>query len=679
MKLRGLVAVVVMSGVSYAAVVLPALSKGKEDWLTQEAFKRAQGQETEQEGSHSPGDGIPSFDGEEHEEPEVFTPGRKKTNALRFRSLSDEEWLSAEPQVIAPRKSAASEEDIFDPEPDQSVGKPKSPDDGFGTYEPPKLVPLNDPSLIAATLLDPMAAAVLRQLREGEAPAVTEQQRDVIISIYRFNNFKPLWITPQGISERAKSVLSVLAKAEEEGLNAENYAVPRLAAFSDDLSGMMTDLAALASLEIGLTAATVRYAEHLHSGRLVPKQLSGYYDLKPPVLNLAQLLYTLSTHAAPQDYLASLAPPHPAYGEMKAALAELRSNQSQEEPVPAGERVKRGERSSRVPIVRKRMLKHGYLTEDGALAWMLGHPADELDAVRDHELVLDKELSKALKAFQEERGIKQTGSIDEATVDALNTPAIEQNVAKLVLSMERMRWLPRQLGDRYILVNQPAFELHLVEGERVSWTTKVIIGKPETQTYVFSDQMETVVLNPYWNVPKSIVTQEMLPKLADDPYYLDDKRFEVLNTQGQRVSSASVDWWSYGDTVPFDVRQPPGNDNALGRIKFLFPNSHDIYMHDTPAKKLFAKTTRAFSHGCVRVEDPRRLAEYVLGWERSRIDEAIASGRNEPVKLTTPIPVHLNYFTAWPDANGRVAYHPDIYERDARLEEALGTLTVASN
>jgi L,D-transpeptidase YcbB len=191
--------------------------------------------------------------------------------------------------------------------------------------------------------------------------------------------------------------------------------------------------------------------------------------------------------------------------------------------------------------------------------------------------------------------------------------------------------------------------------------------------------METVVLNPYWNVPKSIVSHEMLPRLSEDPYYLDDNGYEVLDAQGQHISSAAVDWWSYGDVIPFDVRQPPGNENALGRIKFLFPNSHDIYMHDTPAKKLFAKATRAFSHGCIRVEDPRKLAEYVLGWDRSRIDEAIASGQNADVKLTTPLPVHLNYFTAWPDANGNIAYFTDIYKRDARLEKALSTVAVASN
>jgi len=292
---------------------------------------------------------------------------------------------------------------------------------------------------------------------------------------------------------------------------------------------------------------------------------------------------------------------------------------------------------------------------------------------------LDKELSKALKAFQQESGIKQTGSIDEATVDALNGPSKEQHLAKLILNMERLRWLPRELGSRHIFVNEAAFELQLVDGDRTTWSTKVIVGKPETQTYVFSDKMERVVLNPYWNVPKSIVAHEMLPHLTDDPYYLDDQGFEVLDAQGQHVSSAAVDWWSYGDTIPFDVRQPPGNDNALGRIKFLFPNSHDIYMHDTPTKKLFAKATRTFSHGCIRVEDPRKLAEYVLGWERSRIDEAIASGENAEVKLTTPIPVHLNYFTAWPDANGNIVYYPDNYKRDVRLEKALSTVTVASN
>jgi murein L,D-transpeptidase YcbB/YkuD len=339
--------------------------------------------------------------------------------------------------------------------------------------------------------------------------------------------------------------------------------------------------------------------------------------------------------------------------------------------------VKVGGRDARVPLVRARMVKLGFLSEENALAWMLGHSMDEAEDPASFELVLDKELSKAVRAFQESNGIEQTGHIDKATINALNGPSDEANLQKLVLNMERLRWLPRELGQRHILVNQAAFELQIIENRTIAWRTKVIVGKPETQTNVFSDLMETVVINPYWNVPKSILTHEMLPHLMENPYYLDDKGYEVVNVQGEIVSSGSVDWWSYGDKIPFDVRQPPGNGNALGNIKFLFPNKHNIYMHDTPHKKLFKEAARAFSHGCVRVEDPRTFAEHVLGWDRQRIDDMIASGENQEIKLENPVPVHLTYFTAWPDDSGAIRYFDDVYGRDQLLERALGTLTVA--
>jgi L,D-transpeptidase YcbB len=680
MKLPGFIAIALVGGISYVALVAPVTAKGKDSWLTEQAFKRAQQQDTEGEGDRS-GNNFSTFDNEPQssEEPQLFVPGRQKNRTFGFRSLSDEEWQSQEPQVFTPRKRAVSEDDAFDPEPDQSVGELKSPDAGFGTYQPPKRVALVNPNLDPEAPTDPLAQAVVEQLRQGNgAPNVTEQQRDMIIRFYRIAEFRPLWVTPQGIGDRAKLVLSQLAKAADDGLNPDDYLTPRLAAMGAGDS-QTNDIAALAALEIELTAATVKYAEHLYSGRIVPNRLSGYYDLTPPALNIVQLLYALSNEGSPQNYLASLAPPHPAYAVMKAELAKLRANGTVEDPVAEGERVNPGERDPRVPIVRERMVRRGYLSEEGALAWMLGHAADASMSVADYEMVLDEELSKALKALQKDAGIKQTGNMDEATVDALNGPSREQNVAKLVMNMERLRWLPRDLGRRHIMVNEAASELQLVDANNVTWSTKVIVGKPETQTYVFSDQMETVVFNPYWNVPKSIVAHEMLPRLSEDPYYLDDNGYEVLDIQGQRISSSAVDWWSYGEKIPFDVRQPPGNENALGRIKFLFPNSHDIYMHDTPAKKLFAKATRAFSHGCIRVENPQKLAEYVLGWDQSRIDEAIASGQNADVKLTAPLPVHLNYFTAWPDADGHITYYTDIYKRDARLEKALSTVTVASN
>jgi murein L,D-transpeptidase YcbB/YkuD len=581
--------------------------------------------------------------------------------------------------------------DNFDPEPDLTIvqGKPKSPDAGFATYRPVKLVSLSNPKLDASKPDNVLASTILHELRQPEsALRVTEQQRDAIIDFYRLNSFKPLWVTSEGLTEKARRALSLLARAEEEGLNPVDYLPPTLGAFTEDGSVFRGEVAPLARLDIAMTAMALRYAEHLHSGRIIPNKLSGYYDLTPPALPLADLLHELSYRVLPDLYLSSLAPAHPAYKVMKASLAELRAKvaKDEEEPVPAGERVRLGGRDARIPLIRARMVKLGFLTEEASLAWKKIKPqASELGAEMPKldeqalEKTLDKELSQALKAFQANHKIKQTGRLDKATVETLNTRAEKRNIQKLVMNMERLRWFPREPGRRHIFVNQAAFELRIMESDSVAWTTKVIVGKPETQTAVFSDEMETVVMNPYWGVPRSIIKYEMMPYLVNDPSYLDRKGFEVVNARGEVVSSTSVDWWAYGDKIPYDVRQPPGADNALGHIKFLFPNSHDIYMHDTPTRELFKERVRAFSHGCVRVENPREFAEHVLGWDRQQIDDLIASGRNQEFPLETRIPVHLNYFTAWPDPAGRIAFYNDIYNRDVRLEKALNTTAVAAN
>jgi murein L,D-transpeptidase YcbB/YkuD len=656
---------------------LPALAGGKDGSLTDGAFQRAQKNTF--------------YDSDFEEGPLPFLFERQPRIFERQQQLFE---------FRRPRKQAQGRRrnrlfhffENFDPEPDLSIvrGKPKSPDDGFGTYRPVKLVALSNPALTAPKPRQVLASTILNELRRPESPIrVTEQQRDAILSFYRLSNFSPLWVTSEGLTGKAKRTLALLANAEHDGLNAGDYLPPTLGSFNDDGSVFRGQVTPLAILDIGLTAMALRYAEHLHSGRIVPNKLSGYYDIEPPALQLGEVLYEMSYRVLPDLYLAQLASPHPAYRAMKASLAELRAKvaEDSEEPIPAGERVKLGARDARIPMVRDRMLKLGYLTEEAALAWKKIKPeADASETAKTEELdqhtlekTLDRELSKALKEFQSARGVKQTGRLDKATVDALNTRSDERNIQKLVMNMERMRWFPRDPGKRHIFVNQAAFELRIMDNGSITWRTKVIIGKPETQTSVFSDEMERVVVNPYWGVPKSIIKYEMLPYLVNDPSYLDRKGFEVVNSQGQVVSSSSVDWWAYGDRIPFDVRQPPGDENALGNIKFLFPNSHDIYMHDTPTKDLFAKSVRAFSHGCVRVEDPRKFAEYVLGWERERIDGLIATGQNKEFALKSHIPVHLNYFTAWPDASGKIAFYKDIYNRDARLEKALNTIAVAAN
>ena len=200
-----------------------------------------------------------------------------------------------------------------------------------------------------------------------------------------------------------------------------------------------------------------------------------------------------------------------------------------------------------------------------------------------------------------------------------------------------------------------------------------------TQTVAFSDELETVVFNPTWGVPQSIIYKEMLPKLRRDPGYFDRIGWKVVAPNGKVVKSRSVQWWKFGKKIPYSIIQPPSDDNALGEVKFLFPNKHNIYMHDTPLKKLFKEQVRAFSHGCIRVEDPRTLAEHVLGWDREKIDDMIASGANEEIKLDHPIPVHLTYFTAWLDESGKIVFYADTYKRDKRLDKALNSLAVALN
>jgi L,D-transpeptidase YcbB len=680
MRIDRIALIALLGTTSCGAFALDSLAKGKDNWLTQGAFKRAQ-----ERGLESGSEEWFPEEASEWDGVQIFAP--RKRRVYQFESELNFENGDPEPQIFTPRKrKRAAEFDEFDPEPDYSAiqGKPKSPDDGFSTYQPVKLVSLSDPNLRAPLLLlaNPLATAIFKELQRPAVPvSVTKRQRDAIIGFYRQNDFAPLWVTPTGTNGKARTILAHLAKAEDEGLNTQDYVTSALPGADHDASNIVRDIASLARFEISLTAMALRYAEHVHGGRIVPTRMSGYYDLAPPELHLTHVLYTFSRRDNPEGFLASLAPSHFAYGALKAALAEMRakSNRDARQPVPAGEHVKVGGRDARVPLVRNRMVELGFLSDEGSLAWILGHSYDDMEDASVHEATLDKELSKALKAFQAEKKIKRTGHIDEATVEALNAPPDEGSVEKLILNMERLRWLPRDLGQRHILVNQAAFALNIYEGQNIIWNTKVIVGKPETQTYVFSDRMETVVVNPYWGVPKSILVHEMLPQLLENPYYLDDKGYEVVDVGGQVVSSGSVDWWSYGDRIPFDVRQPPSNSNALGNIKFLFPNSHDIYMHDTPTKKLFKKAQRAFSHGCVRVENPRKLAEYVLGWDRQKIDELIGSGANREIKLKSPLPVHLNYFTAWPDETGKVAFYADIYKRDARLAKALTAVTVASN
>lgn len=251
-------------------------------------------------------------------------------------------------------------------------------------------------------------------------------------------------------------------------------------------------------------------------------------------------------------------------------------------------------------------------------------------------------------------------------------------IQKVELALEELRWLPRNFGDAYVFLNQPAFEVSYIENGKPKLSMRAVVGKPTAQTYFFVDRIKDIEYNPYWNVPRSIVINEMLPRLYRDPSWLNQRGYEVSNQRGRQIASNSVNWAAVAsDKTAVDVRQPPGDRNALGRVKIEFPNKHAIYMHDTPEKSFFKRDMRALSHGCVRLERPREMAAALLGTSVEHIDRRIASKSTDKEIVKRDIPVYLVYFTAWPDAEGKVHYYGDIYDRDAHLKTALAKTEAA--
>ena len=271
-----------------------------------------------------------------------------------------------------------------------------------------------------------------------------------------------------------------------------------------------------------------------------------------------------------------------------------------------------------------------------------------------------------MKRFQRRHGLEPDAVVGRAVAAEMNVPA-DARVRQIALNLERWRWLPNRLGDRHLLVNIPEYRLEVWEGNRVPLTMRVVVGKKDTPTPIFADDMTYVVFSPYWNVPPDIVKNETVPSALRDPAFLQRTNMEVLDKSGKPVDPSDIDLDAVGD---YRFRQRPGSSNSLGLVKFMFPNQYNVYLHDTPADSLFARATRSFSHGCVRVEQPDKLAEYVLGdqpeWTAERIAEAMHAGTEKTVKLARALPVYLGYWTARVSADGIVQFRDDLYGIDAR-------------
>lgn len=289
--------------------------------------------------------------------------------------------------------------------------------------------------------------------------------------------------------------------------------------------------------------------------------------------------------------------------------------------------------------------------------------------VNDKTIIYTDELAKAVRSFQHRMGLNVNGKLNNQTITELNKP-VDFRIRQMMLNLERLRWVPIDLGKEYLIANIPEYKLHVIEDEKLVWTTNVVVGKDVKQTTIFKGNISRIVLNPYWNIPNSIILGEIIPKIKANPNYLADNNMEVVS--GEKVIEPStINWDKYKKAVPFTVRQKPGKGNALGSMKFLFPNNFNIYLHDTPSKGLFDASTRAFSHGCVRVENPNKLLLHFLRndktWNQEKIDSIIETYEEFGIIIKPTIPVYIVYFTSWVDNNGQLNFRDDIYKLDDQL------------
>lgn len=483
-----------------------------------------------------------------------------------------------------------------------------------------------------------------------------------LATIYHVTGGKPLWVTDDGPSQNASVILRYLANSYKDGLNPDDYNVREIL---KNWPSLVLD--SLAELDTLLTYNLVKYIHDISYGQLKLLETDPvlFAEAGNPEFNPLQTIQELLAKPDLDKYLKSLPPAHHHYTALKSALEQYRRIAATGDwgHIPEGKTLRPGERDNRVVLVRKRLQKTRDLASELPLSTLY-----------------NKELETAVITFQRRHGLYQDGLVGRKTLAAMNIP-VTRLIDKIRMNMARWRWSDHELGPKYILVNIAGYNLKAFNGENVVLDFPVIVGEQEHQTPVFSDQIEYLDFNPFWNVTPSIAENEDLPKLRKNRNYLVKRHVRLFsNWQADAVEldSTSIDWTkvSINQIKSYKLRQDPGPWNALGKVKFVFPNRYSVYMHDTPGRDLFSHTKRDFSHGCIRVSNPLALAFFVLdgqegGWDRQSVETVFNQDSRKIIRLTTPLPIHITYQTTWVDKEGLIHFNDDIYARDAKLHYAL--------
>jgi murein L,D-transpeptidase YcbB/YkuD len=505
--------------------------------------------------------------------------------------------------------------------------------------EPAKAAP-------AVAAADQPVAERLRDLiaTKGARYFDRKTERAAVEAFYKERNYAPVWSEGGNVTAAAKGVIARLKDAAADGLDPADYPIPTFSAGAPD---------ALAEAELRLTESMLDYARHAQSGRMHFSRVSADISYPEHPVDPAEVLVKVSTAKDASAALASYNPPHKGYQALKAKLAALRGTAED-----TSKRIAEGETLKFVKPTKKH--PNPVVMEDPRVPALRARLDITENAGDAH---YDAKVADAVRKFQAANDLKATGVLDNATVRALNGPKSERQIDIVRVNMERWRWLPRQLGaaalgNAYVILNIPDFTLKVMQNDKQLWTTRVVTGKPgKHATPMLTETMKFITVNPTWNVPPSIIYNEYLPALQQDP--------TVLDRMGLKLSRAA--------DGSIRISQPPGEANALGRIRFNFPNKFLVYQHDTPDKHLFAKEERAFSHGCMRVQNPDQYAATLLGItlpKENYTPEKIRSmyGRSEiNINFPTPIPVNITYQTAFVDDAGHLQFRKDIYGRDAKM------------
>jgi len=549
-------------------------------------------------------------------------------------------------------------------------------------------VPLSLPALAAEpdapqaliSRTEAIRIAVQNRL-SGKFTATTEHKKDeqgALVEYYSAADQRLLWVDENGLTERGKVVMAEIAKAEDYGLRASDYALPDPDGFnaSDDKAADW-----LADSEIKISFAVLDYANDARGGRIDPARLSPNLDPGLTLPNPSEVIDSIAIRSDPAAYLRSFQPDQPQFEALRKLLIELRGGKAKEETakpvvkIPDGPVLKLGVQHEQVALLRKR-LDMPSTNEDGTPVDETKFDAGVLEAVRQFQIA-HRSVPDGMVGAGTRRLLNQQGQRPHEA----GSPA---RIRAVLVNMERWRWLPHDLGPFYVMANIPEFMLRVVKENEPIFTTRVVVGKTDKQTPVFSDEMQEVVFGPFWNVPTSIKVEEIRPYLREEAAWFfggggwNTSVFQRhglrIRYGGREVDPGSIDW-SRADIRNMELYQPPGPGNVLGRVKFVFPNKHDVYMHDTPQKHLFAKPVRAESHGCMRVQNPDQFAGVLLkhdqGWGQARLVSAIENGYDEHIALRQKIPVYIAYFTLRVNDDGSVSTFGDLYGHDARMASAL--------